>query len=406
MQFKKQAIFGVTWLWVLRGATQAIVLIKLSILARILSPVDFGLFALVTTSINLLETLTETGFNYAVIHFQSELKTYARTIWIIHILRGILLTIFSLLLAKFISLFFNSPNLYNLLILASFIPLINGFENPAVILFQKELKFHKEFLYRFFPVIIGAFASIYFAMLLRSANGLVYGLLIGTLSESIFSFFVIKTNLSNPFDFNYAKKLFSYSKWLTIGGIFSYLITQIDNIFVGKIFGPAILGLYDIAFKFANIAFSEITDIVSRVTFPYFATIQKDKEKLKNNFIRNVMILSIPAFLTTAVFLLFPAPIITIIFGEKWKNAASLLQILSIYGFVRAITGPAGPLFLAIGKPKILSITNIINFVFLIILIYPLSKILNVQGVAFAVVISYLLVQPYLIYNVIKFFKK
>lgn len=399
MELKKKVIFGIGWLGLLQGVNRFIVLLKLAVLARFLGPADFGVFALVTTTVNTLETLTGTGFSYAFINLQSEISLFAKTFWVINIIRGLILSLVTIGVASSLEVFFQIPSLSSLLFTASLIPLLKGIQNPAVMVFQKNLEFHKEFLFRFLPTIINTIFTFILVLYFRSASALVYGLIISTLFETIISFIIIKSSFSSPFSIKKAKKIFFYSKWLTTGSIFDYLTGQIDNMFVGKMFGSGALGLYDFAFRLANVAFSEITDIISRVMFPAYAQIKNDIEKLQKIFIKHTIAVSLPTLGITLLFLLFPSEIITIVFGPQWKDATEILRILSIYGCIHAITGPAGPLFLAIGRPHVLSVFNMLNFLFIILLIYPLALLKGLPGISWAIVLAYILSQPYQLYH-------
>lgn len=406
MSYRKKAFLGVGYLTLLNILTQAISFLKLSILARILMPADFGVFALVTTTITTFETLSETGFNYAAIHMNIEIKKIAKTLLVINILRGILLAMLTLLSAPLLSYFFKNTDLLILLLLASIIPFLRGFINPITIRFQKELEFNKVFLAQFIPIVFTVISSIVLVYYFRSALSLLLGLIVGTFSEVLFSYMIVTFPLKEPFNKKYIRKLFSYGKWITAGGLINYLSIQIDNLFIGKFFGTEALGLYDFAFKTANLAFTQITDTISRVAFPLYVKRNKEKKHLQNLFIKNVLSVTIPAIFLTIPFLLFPKEILLVLFGEKWLPAAPTLQILSVYGLLRASIGPGGPLFLSVGKPEILTKISTVTFVILLGLLFPLSKIAGVEGVALAMTISYLLIFPLYSYQIYKYFKK
>ncbi len=395
---KKRFIEGTSWMGILQFSSRGLDFIRIIILARILTQSDFGLFAIVTSIINLLEAISETGLEYAIIHFQEELHPYAKTILSINFVRGVCLTLINIVIAKFLASFFNNPVLFNLLLIASFIPLINSIQNPYLLYFYKKFQFKNEFLYQFISSFITAFFTILLALIYRNALSLVFGLLIGTIFQTLLSYVVIKSDFSHPISFSLVKKLLGFSKWLTIGGISSYLMTQIDNLFIGKFFNTGVLGIYDMSFKIGNIAFSEITDNISKIAFPIYAHIQNDKLLMKNSLKQHILFISIPTIILSFIFIAFPKEIIVVVLGNKWLNAAPILQILAVYGCFRSLMGPFAPFLLALGKPKVLTITDSINFLLLIILLFPFSKLFNLNGVAYAVLISYIISQTYTLY--------
>lgn len=403
---KSKIIKGFGWLGLLRFVNQVTVLIKLGILARILTPAEFGLFAIITTLINAMEALTQTGFDYALIYFKGTITKYARTLLYANLARGILISVIIVFLAFPASKFFNNPGLHQLLLVSSIIPILVGLKNPYVILFSKNLDFKKEFLFRFVPIVIGAIASIYFGLIYKNTLGLLYGLVIGSIAELIFSYIIVKADFSKPFKIKHIKKLFSYGKWLTIGGIVSFLNTQIDTLFVGKFLGVHALGLYDIAFKLANLVTSEVTDTLAKILFPSLSKIQDDPKKVKKYYLYSVIALAIPASIVVLLFVIAPSIILNALLGSEWIDAAPILSILAVYGFMRSVTGPAGPLFLSQGKPKILSLMSILNFSLILILIYPMSQLYGVAGVAMSMALSYGIIALIFAFLVFSFFKK
>ena len=390
----------------LRGMTRIIDFVKIALIARILTQASFGLFAIVTTVVGTLEALTQTGVNFAVIHYKLPIAKIYKTLWIINAIRGILLMIIVFLSAALIASFYRSDELYTLLIISSLVPLFKGLQNPATVVFYQKLDLRKEFVFKAVPSIIGAFISIYFAFVTKSALGLVYGLVATSMLETLFSYIVTKNYFfESKFEIKYLKKILGYTKWLTFGSVFSFLINQVDNLFVGRFFNLATLGLYDLAFKLASITYTEITDIISRVLFPTLAKVKSDKKRMQSAYIKTTLFLFIPATIVTLLFLLFPAQILLLSFGDQWISAAPLLQILSIYGFIRTVNGPIGPLFLNLGKTKLLSLTDTLNFFLLIILLVPFSTHWGINGVAWAIVVSYILVQPPQLFHLYKYLR-
>lgn len=404
--YRKKALFGVGYLTLLSLLSQSITLVKLSILARILTPADFGLFAIITTTLTTFETLTDTGFNYAAIHMGIEIREIAKTLLAINIGRGILLSLLMLILAPFVSFFFGYSNLLLLMVVASSIPLLRGFINPHTVSFQKEMEFNKVFIIQFIPIFANAIFTIFLVLRYHSTLALLMGLVLSTVIEVIFSYLIASKDLKKPINKKYIKSLFSYGKWITAGGLLTYLSTQIDNIVIGKFLGATFLGLYDFAFRTANIAFTQITDTISQVAFPLYSIRQTDHQHLKKLFIKNIIAVTIPALIICLPFLFFPKFILLILFGDKWVQAAPTLQILAIYGLMRASIGPVGPLFLSIGKPDILTKTNILNFLLIIIFIYPFLKLYGLPGVALAMTLSYLITAPIYIISTVKYFRK
>lgn len=406
MGYRKLIFKSTAWMMALRIVTQGLVVLKLVVITRLLQPSDFGAFAIVVSLLTIFDTLTDIGFSYAAIHMQLDMKKAARTFLTVTFLRGVILTVATIACIPFAVNFFHDSSITILLVIASLVPLLKGAENPHVIGFQKDLRFEKEFVFRLVPALAITISTIILSIFYKSASALVIGLVIGTLFELISSYLIASRDFSKPFSRKYFKKLVSYGKWITAGGLSTYLTTQLDTVVIGRILGSSSLGLYDLAFKTGSTAFNEITNVLSQIMFPVYSKIKNDKARLKKLFLKHLIFTTIFAFCINIPLLLFPKEIITLFFGSKWIDAAGVLQILAIYGFLRAAIGPIGPLFLSVGIPNTLAKLNFLHFLILLVLIIPLVSKFQITGAASAITISYAIITPYYLFKLYKLFTK
>jgi len=177
----KKTIHGVSWVGLLRGSTRVVTFAKLAVVARILTPEQFGTYGIAVLVVALLEIFTETGVNVFFVQKEGELKDYIDTAWVVSMVRGLAIACLVLISAPFISTFFNSPESLWLIILISFVPFIRGFINPAESLFQSEMNFKKEFWFRFIIFSFDAIVVIILAYLTRRPDSFIYGLIAGAL---------------------------------------------------------------------------------------------------------------------------------------------------------------------------------------------------------------------------------
>jgi len=401
----RQTIKGLGWLGGLQAFGRVLALLRTVILARILLPDQFGVFGIVTLVLNLFEILTETGINTVIIQEKKRLKTFIDTAWVISIFRGTLIAFLIILASLPLARFFNLPNVAKLLFFTSLIPLTRGFINPAVIQFRKNLEFKKEFYFRGAIYLAESIVVVVGVFLTRSIESLIFALFFSAGLEVFFSFIFCQPRPRFLWEKEKAKRIISQGKWITLTGIFSYLVTEGDDAVVGKILGVESLGFYRLAYKVSNLPFTEVTDVISRVTFPVYARIAEKKEQVKKIFKRSlfgIIFLVIPA---TAIIFFFPNLIIKIILGERWLSVVPTLKILAIFGLTRALGGAATPIFYTFKKQSLVAKITFVKFILLFVFIVPLVLRFGITGAALAVLTSSLLIQPLIWFNVIKILK-
>lgn len=363
-------------------------LARLVILARILSPNDFGLMGIALLAMATLETFSQTGFQQALIQKKVDIRHYLDSVWTLLILRGFILFAILFLIAPYVAVFFDAPEAKPIIQVIGFSVFLQAFTNIGVIYFQKELEFTKEFIYQFAGTLTDFIVAVSAVLILGNVWALVFGLLAGNAARCFVSYLIHPYRPSLSSDLGKAKELFGFGKWVLGSSILIFLITQGDDIFVGKLLGVAALGFYQMAYRISNMPATEITHVISRVTFPAYSKLQDDLPKLREAYLK---VLHITAFLSFPVagLIFVLAPDFTKIFlGEKWMPMVPAMQVLCIFGVTRALNATSGSIFYAVGKPSILTKVSFIQLIFLAAIIYPFGNIGKLVGISCAVVLA------------------
>lgn len=405
MGYFKDTIKGISWAGSLRLSTRLIAFFRIAILARILTPAQFGVFGIVAFVLAFVEIVTETGINVFLIQEKKKIDNYIHTAWIVSIVRGIIVSLVIALSAPFIASFFNSPESYFLLVLIGAVPFIRGFINPAIIKFHKELEFQKEFWFRLFVFFVDATTAIILVIIIREPIGLVWGLIAGALLEVVLSFLLVRPTPRFIFEKERIKRVVGRGKWVAFAGIFDYLFRNLDDMSVGKLLNTSSLGLYQMAYKLSELPITEISVVISKVTFPVFTKISGDAKRLRKAFLKTIIAMSGLIIPIGLLLILFPREIIQVVLGSQWLEAAVVLQILAIFGIFRALSGSISILFLAVQKQELVSAVTFVNMAGLAITVVPLVLMFGMVGAGISAIIGSLLgliVSLYFAFRILK----
>ena len=401
MGYTKNTITGVWWTGLLRGSARILALVRTAILARLLSPEEFGFFGIAAITLGFLEMLLETGINIFLIQEdEKKISTYIDTAWIVSIVRGTLIALTLLLAAPWVANFFQVPSSLNLLRLIAIVPFIRGLINPAVIYFQKLLKFKPEFWFRISLTLVDAMVAITVVLITRSVAGIIWGLIASAVVEVVLSHIIFPQRPTLSFNFSRLKRIISRGKWITVSSLFNFLSKQgVDGV-VGKLIGPAQMGLFQLSQRVASEPASEVTDVFGKVTFPVYVRIAKDAKRVRKAYQRNlatVLALVTPLIL---VVILFPTFLIKLFLGSQWLKAAPLITPLAIYALVRTVTTTTAPIILAFKKQKFLSIIATTKLAVIAITVIPLTSNLGTLGTIRSLLLSSVVTLPMSLYFV------
>ncbi len=401
----KKVVRGGMWVFALRFTNRGLGFIRTIILARLLAPEDFGLLGIAMLAIATLETFSQTGFQAALIQKKENVESYLDTAWTVSAIRGVLLFLILFFSAPLVAKFFNSPQATLVIKVIAVSTLLSGFRNIGIIFFQKDLEFNKQFFYELSATLVDLTIAITLAFMLRNVWALVWGGVAANFVRLFMSYVLHPYRPHVRFDKGEFKELFGFGKWVLGSSILIFLITQGDDVFVGKMLGVTALGFYQMAYLISNLPATEITHVISQVTFPAYSKVQNDIQGLGKAYLdvlKLIAFVSIP--MAGGIFIL--APEFTKIFlGDKWMPMVPAMQVLALWGLIRSIGATQGPIFQAVGKPEILTKMVSIALALLVILIYPFSIRWGILGTSLAVVFATLvstLAASYLITRIVK----
>lgn len=397
----QKTLRGTFLISILRICEKFLQFIKLIVLARLLSPNDFGVFAVAFLSLSALDAVSKMGFESVLIQKKENIKPYLNTVWTVGIIKNLLVATVLFYFSSHIALFFEIPNSIPIIKMLALATIVKGFDNVAIIYFQKELKFKKFVKYQFVVTLIETTITIILAFVFYNAWALALGFLFGSIVRLIMSYSIDPYHPKIEINLLKLKELLVFGKWIFFSGILAFLIMRGDDIFVGKFIGITALGFYQLAFRSSRITAAMISNLVSEVTFPAYSKIQNDILKLKNAYLKVLQLIVVFSFFISGLFLMLSKDFTILFLGEKWLPMVPAMQVMIILGSWQSMTASMKPIFYALGKPKIVTKMQIIRLLILSILIYPFTEYWGILGTSMAVFLSVFISSSILIVNII-----
>lgn len=390
------------WAFALRIVDRLFSLARTIVLARVLSPDDFGLFGIALLALSALETFTQTGFQAALIQRKEDVRPYLDTAWTVQAIRGVALAIILFGIAPYVAIFFGEPNAAQLLRVLGLSMVFQGLTNIGVVFFQKELEFHKQFMYMFSGTLADFGVAIPAALILHNAWALIFGLLAGNLVRMIASYFVHPYRPRFRLERAKTRELYTFGKWILGSSILVFFLNQGDDILVGKLLGATMLGFYQMAYRISNMPATEITHVISQVTFPAYSKLQDNIPKLREAYLKTLQLTALLSFPIAGLIFILAPDFTKIFLGEQWMPMVPAMQVLALWGLSRSIAATTGSLFNGIGNPRINTWLQLAKLILIAIFIYPLTMLWDITGTALAVAAAALFIDPICVYLVAK----
>ena len=401
MSYRNKIISGFSWQSLQKVFVAVLSFAKIYVLARLLSPDDFGLFSLTMIALGITESFTQTGINTTIIQSKHSVKYFIDTAWVIAIIRGFLIGSLMIAMGFLMGNYYQEEQLFSIIAVTALVPVIKGFINPAIVKWQKSFNFSKDSLYHSALLLIEALAQIALALLLHSVWAMALGVIISAIFEVLLSFLILK---EKPV-FKYLKSrgdiIFENARWLSVGSLFHYLNDNVDDFLLGKIVGTYNLGIYHNAYSLSHKANYELAKSAYHGVFPALTelTINKKKKEMKRIFLKTTMSTLLIAAVVSIPLIIFSEFFVNLILGEQWVAAIPILRILTIAGLVQAISNMCLAVIISQKKYIFMNLQLFVSLGIMTLGIIILGGKNGLVGASWGIVLARLISLPIAIYG-------
>ena len=327
---KAQTRLAVYWDFFSKFSTQGLQFLFSIILARLLSPSDYGIIALPMVFLAIAQCFVNSGFSAALIRKPEVSEQDLNTAFYFNIIAGLFFYVILYWASPFIADFYGVPILNDLFRISALAVILVPLQSVHYAILARKLDYKTPALINFFSSIITGVIGIYFAYQGYGVWALVIQGVSGQLVSTILIWWLSKWRPSlmwSNASFNY---LFGFGSKILASGLIDAVHDNIYPIVIGKFYSAKDLGLYNRALNYAKLPFNQINGMLDSISFPVLSKVQSDEEKLSQSFLR---------FLRINIFVLCPImlglsalayPLIVVMITEKWVDCVPYLQILCI----------------------------------------------------------------------------
>lgn len=369
-----RAAKGVTWSGLgiaFQRITQTIIVI---ILARILVPDDFGLVAIATMTINLVEKIKGLGMTSAFIQRQSETEKAANALFYFNMAASLVVYAMIYFCAPLIASFFNSVSAKLVLrIMALQIFADAGAVVPRA-LAVKRLYFKKLTLINFCGSITGGFLSLLLAVTGYGVWALVYGALAGASVIMILWWLFGSWRPKRSLDWPVMKEMLGFGVRLSVADAMDGIINTCNRIFVGRFLGITSLGLYDVTMRIVQLPFRNIITAGNRVALPAFCKLQDDEDEIRRWYLKMIGYSSLIMAPLAICLILLAGHFVVSVLGEKWSPIIPYLRLLGPAVFFLPLLYTR-PIYVSLGRTDLLLKFVVIRLVATVPILYLASKV-------------------------------
>jgi lipopolysaccharide exporter len=357
----RAAWLGVVWSNVAFVCTRALSFVAVVILAHLLAPSEFGVVAAVLVILGVLELGSDLGMRASVIYEQEfGITQRVQTAFTFGLIVAGVITAFGLVIAPLVGDAFDINGVTGLFRLAVLNVMLTGFGNVHDALLLREMDMKRRTVSEVVRGVARAGVSIALALAGVGAASLVWGMLAGTAVWVVTLWGLTGFIPSLSFDRRAARSMAAYGLGASALDALAAVTTRLDVVVIGRVLGSGALGLYTIAFRLPEVLIQSVAWNISQVMFPALSRQRVlDRERLEPVTLMLIRYQALYALPVAAVLAVLAPPLVEVLFGPRWHNAAGVLAAIAVLTSVAALIHPLGDLLKAVGKQRILVAINL-----------------------------------------------
>lgn len=358
---KKKAAAGMVWSALQRYSTMLISFISGIILARLLTPYDYGCIGMLSIFMVLAESFIDGGFGSALIQKKKPTHEDYSTIFFWNLGMAVFLYGVLYFCAPVIARFYGIPLLCDVLRVQGVILFIYAFNIVQRNQLQKKLNFKILSVVTITTSVIALIVTIFMAYHGFGVWSLVAQGIITAAIPALVFWFYIKWRPTATFSWKSFRELFSFGFYMFLTNLLNQFGQQIQGLLIGKVYNPSTMGYYSKAHATEKLASTSIGSVMNQVTYPLYAEAQDDKKLLGNMIKRITMTLSYITWPLMFILLLCAKPIFVLLYSDRWVASVPYFQVLCISGLAFCLQSVNNQSIAAVGKSKAMFVWTVVK---------------------------------------------
>jgi O-antigen/teichoic acid export membrane protein len=350
---KIKAIASVKWSALTEVVSRAVTPITFVILARILTPQDFGIIAIAQIAISFCSLFWDAGLQKALIQTREPLEKAANVVFWINLILGLAIYAILFATAPLLATFFDSPAACTVLRVLGFQIVIGSLSTVQEGLFLRDFNFKLLFWARLTTAALPALVSIPLAYFGYGVWAIVASSLAGAFINLIILWVRSPWRPQLCFNTRIARKMASFGYWIVLDSFVGWFISQGDALVVGRYLGVRDLGLYRTGTNIVGVIFGFTLNPIFPILYPSFSALHGDKEALRSALHKtNRIIMSLTLPIGTGI-MCISSPLVAVVLGEKWRGVEIVLSIMSLQSTLGWLVGANPEIYRALGRPDV-----------------------------------------------------
>lgn len=399
---KERTVSGFKWLVINNILQKMLSIGTFAVLARILEPSTFGIFAMAFVAIDGVGIFKTFGLDGGIIQKKDCPEEANHTAFFLIQAISVSLFLLFFVLTPLVADFFNYTGLKSILRALGIVFVLGGLGRVPSALLTRSLRFRLISTIDLIGAAVNSLFAILFAYLSPTVWSLVGAYLIKQSVITGLAWHFSGYQLRWHFDKKIAAELFSFGKFLIGLSVLWYLGSNLNHLVVGKLLGAAALGYYAMAVNATNFINNQFTHIISRVMFPAYSAIQDDLETLKRAYLKTIKFISMLSLPFSVVLICLADEFVLTLYGEKWLSIVPLIRWLGFGQIAAPILIASGSLFRGSGRPDYDFRINLFQLCIQVPLAIFFTKIGGLVGAAAAGLVCLAVMGPINLYLVRK----
>jgi len=366
-------IRGSGWAIAVRWTARLLGLVSTIVLARLLTPTDFGIVAIAMIIAGTIEIFAQTGQWQAIIRHPAPTRDHYDSAWTISMLLGLGLGLVIWLAAPVAVIYFHEPRAQQVVEVVAFRTMIVGLTNVGIVNFKRDFRFRAQFVFDTAPSIVAFFVTIGAAVAFRNYWSLVVGMLSQQFATVGLSY-ILEPHRPR-ITFAKVGEIWSFSLWTMTRGIGVYLNNQVDKFAVGGFAGSATMGRYEVATDVAIAPTQEINLPMIATLFPVMSRAHADTQRRRELYLQSLYWSALICTSTAVGVALVSNDMVDLVLGRQWQDAKPLMPWLALAFGVLGLSASVYSAFEVIGRPKVSAILQWTRLAGLTICIAPVALI-------------------------------